>query len=246
MVRRPRRRRGVGARRARHEGPGRGLGGRVRLARSARASCRPATWSSSSSPTRRWAAAETTATGSAGSSQAHPEAARLRLRGQRGGGRTAGARREAGLPVRDGREDVRAVQASRPRPQRPRLDARHRGQRARQGCALRRGARRVRAAAGADPGGARLPRGGARRGTAGRGGARAGAGARSHAAGARRAASRADALADDDRRVTPGERDSGALRGDRGLPAAPGADAGGRGAADPRRARRRATTSSSG
>ena len=59
------------------------------------------------------------------------------------------------------------------------------------------------------------------------------------AARARRAASLADAVADDDRRVAPAERDPRAVRGDGRLPAAPRADARGRGAADPRRARER-------
>ena len=47
------------------------------------------------------------------------------------------------LPLRDRREDERAVPAARPRPQRPRLDAGDRGQRARQDGAADRAARRL-------------------------------------------------------------------------------------------------------
>ena len=112
-------------------------------------------------------------------------------------------------------------------------------QRARQGGALPRGARRVRAASRADPGGEGPARGDARRGAAARGGARPSARARPDARRSRRAAARVHALADDDRRVAPAERHPGALRDHGRLPAAAGDDAGGRRAADPRRARER-------
>ena len=56
-----------------------------------------------------------------------------RLRDQRGRRRAGRARRAAVLPLRGGREDVGAVPAARARPQRPRVDAGDRGQRARQG-----------------------------------------------------------------------------------------------------------------
>ena len=96
----------------------------------------------------------------------------LRLRDQRGRGRAARPRRDARLPVRDRREDVGAVQRPRPRPKRPCVDAGHRRQRAREGGALPRGARRVRAAAGAHPRGEGLARGGAGRDAPARRGAR--------------------------------------------------------------------------
>ena len=50
----------------------------------------------------------------------------LRLSDQRGVGRAARARRQAVLHVLGRREDERAVPAARARPQRPRVDARHR------------------------------------------------------------------------------------------------------------------------
>ena len=84
-----------------------------------------------------------------------------------------------------------------------------------------------------------LLRDAARRGAAARGGARASPRAPPDAARSRRAASRVHALADDDRRVAPAERDSGAVRDHGRLPAPPGDDAGRRRAAHPRRARER-------
>ena len=60
------------------------------------------------------------------------------LLGQRGRRRPGRARRQGALPLRDRREDELAVPAPRARPQRPRVDAVDRRQRARQGRAARR------------------------------------------------------------------------------------------------------------
>ena len=70
---RPRRRRGVGARRARHEGRGRRERGRAGRARARRAGAAAATWSSWRWPTRRSA----TASGSTWLCEEHPEAVRV-------------------------------------------------------------------------------------------------------------------------------------------------------------------------
>ena len=77
-----RRRRGLGTRRARHEGPGRGERGRVRLARPRGLRARPATSCSSSSPTRRSGAGY----GLSWLVEAHPDAARCDYALNEGGG----------------------------------------------------------------------------------------------------------------------------------------------------------------
>ena len=162
----------------------------------------------------------------------------VRLRDQRRRRRTARSRQHPRLPLCDGREDVGAVQGASARTKRPCLDAGHRRQRAREGGALPGGARRLRAAARADPGGEGLARGDARRGSAARGGARTRPRSSTRCSPRpRRAPARVHALADDDRRVAPAERRPGAVRDHGRLPAAARDDAGGRRAADPGGAR---------
>ena len=65
--------------------------------------------------------------------EAHPDAVRADFSVNEGGRRPRRARRQGALPVRDGGEDERSVPPARPRPERPRVDALDRRQRARQG-----------------------------------------------------------------------------------------------------------------
>ena len=118
LVGRPRRRRGLGTRRARHEGPGGRLGGRLRVARARGLHAVRRPLLPRRSPTRRWARLRSQLARRGASGRGS-----LRLRGQRGRRRAARARRAARLPVRDRGEDVGAVHAARPRAQRARVDA---------------------------------------------------------------------------------------------------------------------------
>ena len=240
LVGRPRRRRGLGARRARHEGPGRGKRRRVRVARArgVRALGRPR-------PPRRRRRGGRCGLRTELARRAASRGGALRLRVNEGGGERLVIGGTPVLPLCDRGEDVRAVQGARPRPKRPCVDARHRRQRAREGGSLPGGARLVRAAARAHPRGEGLARGDARRGSAARRGPRTCTCARPDARRPRGAAPLVHAVADDDRRVAPAKRHSGGLRDHRRLPAPPGDDAGGRRALDPRGPRGTAATSSS-
>ena len=212
VVGRPRRRRGLGARRARHEGAGRRLGGRVRLARARglHAVRRPRLHARG-----RRRGGRAPASGSAGSSRRIPDAARCDYAVNEGGGDR--------LALGGGPVYLCATAEKMSAPFRLRVHGRS-GHASMPGIAdnaLVKAARyvealgRLRAAAGADPGGARLPRGGPRRGASARGGARARQRAAPAARRARRAAALAHALADDDRGLAQAERHPGRLRGRR-------------------------------
>ena len=120
--------------------------------------------------------------------QEHPELVRADYSVNEGGGERVRVRRRRLLPLRRRREDERAVPGSRAGPQRSRVGAGDRRQRARQGSADHRGPRPLRAAAGADSRGGAVPRDGARRGAAARGCPRAGTRAQPARRRARRAA----------------------------------------------------------
>ena len=234
VLRRPRRRRGVGPRRARHEGRGRRERGRAGRHWRAKGGAAGATWSSWRSPTRRSA----TASGSSWLCEEHPEAVRVRLLGQRGRRRPRRARRPGVVPLFGRREDDVAVRASRPRAQRARVDAGHRRQRARQGGrATSSGSARFSPEPRLIPETegflARRSRRRARRGRSARGRA----GGRSACRRAPGAAACRDRRTDDGARIRQAQRHSRALHGRDRLPPAPRPDAGRGRARDPRPAR---------
>ena len=139
----------------------------------------------------------------------HPDAVRVDYAINEGGGERVELGGRVVLPLRGRGEDERALPDHRPRPQRPRLDAGDRRQRARQGGAADREARRLPARGHDRARGRRLPRCRARRAAAGRAGAGAAARARPARRRDDRAAARVHALADDDRGLRAPERDPG-------------------------------------
>ena len=167
----------------------------------------------------------------------HPDTVRVDYADQRGRRRAARDRGDAALPLRERREDVRALPAARARPQRPCLDARDRGQRAREGGAADREAAAYEPEPAIGPEvagfldavlGEQLPR---------RRGAATPAGARSARGRDDRAAARVHALADDGRGLGTAERDPRDGGAGRRPPPAPGPDARGRRPGHPRGAR---------
>ena len=96
--------------------------------------------------------------------EAHPDAVRCGLLRERGRGRPHRARRQRVLPLLVGGEDELAVHDPRPRAFRPRVDAEHRRQRAREGRRPHSADRRVPARAADAAGGRGLPPRRARRG----------------------------------------------------------------------------------
>ena len=195
MVGRAPRRRDLGSRRARHEGPGgreRGRDG-VARARGLPAEGRPDLHRGRRRGGGRRLRPRVALPGASGRGS-------RRVLDQRGRGRSDRARRQAVLPRLDSREDELAVRAPRSRAKRARVDAVDRGQRARQGREADRAPRRVRAGAAARARGVRALRGRGRCAAGGcEPGARGRASGRSDRRRARRAAPRDDRLADDDR-----------------------------------------------
>ena len=115
---------------------------------------------------------ETPTSGSSGSAESIPDAVRADYASTRAaatGSRSAAASSTSAR----GREDELSVRPARARPQRPRVDALDRRQRAREGGGSDRAAGRVQAGAATRPGDRRVPRGACRRRARGRRGARA-------------------------------------------------------------------------
>ena len=154
--------------------------------------------------------------------EAHPDAVRCDF-SRRTRARATGSRSAAGrLPLLDRREDELAVSAARARPQRPRVDAVDRRQRARQGGAARRAAGGASRRAGADPGGGGVLRGGDRRGAGRRRGARGRARRCRRSRRAGRAAARHDRRADEGACVRQAQRHPRGVRDHRRLRLLPG------------------------
>ena len=231
MVGRSCRRARLGPRRARHEEPGRSERGRVRVARAGgfRAGRRSRLHRRRRRGGRRVVRARVAL-------RRAPGRRARRLRGERGRRRARRARWQAVLPLRERGEDDRAVPAAGARAERPRLRAGNRRQRARQGGAADRGARRLSTGARAHPRGRGVPRRRARRAAAAGPDPRPPLGGGGGCGGAGRAAALADPLADDHRRVRAAERDPCDLRCHRRLPHPAREDARGRRADHPRRA----------
>ena len=210
VVGRPRRRPRLGPRRARHEEPGRGERRRDRLARAGGLQTvrRPRLRRGRGRGGREGVRVAVALRGAS-------RRGSRRLRDQRGRRRTDRRRRQAALPLRRRGEDVGAVPAPRARAERPCVDAGDRGQRAREGGAADRAARRLRAGADDRPRGGGLPRRGARGAAGRRRGARPAPRRRRGRGRDDRAAARVHALADDDLGVRAAERRLRDLRGRR-------------------------------